>query len=136
MRFLGIDYGNKRIGVAISDHDNSLAFPYATIINNGHKEAINKIAKIVKKEEISDIVVGLPMSFQFTETEQTKLTNNFIEFLRKNLKDINVYSENEILSTKDAMIKIEKVKNKKDIIDKTASCLILQGFLDKKNYGK
>mgnify|MGYP001045999437 CR=1 FL=1 len=133
MRFLGIDYGNKRIGISISDQSNVIANPYSTIINKGHKEVVKEIKEIIAQKEISHIVIGMPFSFDFDETEQTKTTQGFIDYLNKEMPQISVVIENEILSTKEAENKLDNHKNKKSVIDETASCLILQSFLDKRH---
>jgi len=131
MRFLGIDYGNKRIGIAISDQTNVIANPYTTIINSGFGDIISKIISIIEKENITDIVIGLPLSFNFKNTKQTELTQKFIDYLNLKLLKIKIHIENEILSTKEAENKLENLNNKNSIIDQTASSLILQSYLDK-----
>lgn len=136
MRFLGIDYGNKRIGISVSDESNSIANPYTTIINKDFKTVISQIVKIIKDEDITDIVIGIPLSFEFSNTEQTELTQKFINYLKTKLPEINIHVENEILSTREAENKLDNINNKKSIIDQTASCLILQGYIDKNQYGK
>ncbi len=136
MRFLGIDYGNKRIGISVSDASNVIANPYTTIINKDFKTVINQIIEIIKNEDITDIVIGTPLSFDFSSTEQTELTQKFINYLKTKLPEINIHVVNEILSTKEAENRLDNVSNKKSIIDQTASCLILQGYIDKNQYEK
>ncbi len=131
MRFLGIDYGNKRIGISISDKSNVIANPYSTIINKSFSDVINQIISIIEKEEVTDIVIGLPLSFSFGDTEQTELTQKFIDYLNLKLPEIKVHIENEILSTKEAENRLDDLENKNSVIDQTASSLILQGYLDK-----
>jgi len=131
MRFLGIDYGNKRIGISISDQSNVIANPYSTIINKNFGDVISQIVDIITKEGISDIVIGLPLSFSFSDTEQTQLTQKFIDYLNLKLPDIKVHIENEILSTREAENRLDDMENKNSVIDQTASSLILQSYLDK-----
>ncbi len=131
MRFLGIDYGNKRIGISISDRSNTIANPYLTLINTGFNDVIDQIISMIQKEEITDIIIGLPLSFNFTNTEQTDLTQKFIDFLNHKLPEIKIHIENEILTTKEAENRLDNMENKNDVIDQTASSLILQGYLDK-----
>lgn len=135
MRFLGIDYGNKRIGISISDRSNAIANPYLTLINTGFDDIVDQIISIIQKEEVTDIVIGLPLSFNFTNTEQTDLTQKFIDFINEKLYNINVHIENEILSTKEAENRLDNLVDKKSVIDETASSLILQSYLDKINHG-
>jgi putative Holliday junction resolvase len=131
MRFLGIDYGNKRIGISISDQTNVVANPYTTIINKNFDDIISQIISIIEKEQISDIVIGLPLSFNFTNTEQTEATQKFIDFLNLKLPEIKIHIENEILSTKEAENRLDDLEDKDSVIDQTASSLILQSYLDK-----
>lgn len=133
-RFLGIDYGNKRIGISISDKSNTIANPFSTIINTGFDNVLNQIIEIISKEQVTDIIIGLPLSFNFDNTEQTDLTQKFIDFINKKLYNINVHIENEILSTKEAENRLDNLADKNSVIDKTASSLILQSYLDKINY--
>ena len=60
-RFLGIDYGTKRIGVAISDENKNLAFPKEIILNN--QDTFKRFGEILKEEQISDIVIGESVDF-------------------------------------------------------------------------
>ncbi|MDD4784633.1 MAG: Holliday junction resolvase RuvX [Candidatus Pacebacteria bacterium] len=134
MRFLGIDYGNKRIGISISDKSNTIANPYLTLINTGFNDVIDQIVSIIQKEQVTDIVIGLPLSFNFTNTEQTDLTQKFIDFINEKLYNINVHIENEILSTKEAENRLDNLADKQSIIDETSSSLILQSYLDKNKH--
>ncbi|MFA5092294.1 MAG: Holliday junction resolvase RuvX [Candidatus Paceibacterota bacterium] len=134
MRFLGIDYGNKRIGISISDKSNTIANPYLTLINTGFNDVIDQIVSIIQKEQVTDIVIGLPLSFNFTNTEQTDLTQKFIDFINEKLYNINVHIENEILSTKEAENRLDNLTDKQSIIDETSSSLILQSYLDKNKH--
>ncbi|MFA5230757.1 MAG: Holliday junction resolvase RuvX [Candidatus Paceibacterota bacterium] len=135
-RFLGIDYGNKRIGISISDKSNTIANPFSTIINTGFNNVLNQIIEIISKEQVTDIIIGLPLSFNFDNTEQTDLTQKFIDFINEKLYNINVHIENEILSTKEAENRLDNLADKKSVIDETASSLILQSYLDKINHGQ
>lgn len=134
MRFLGIDYGNKRIGISISDKSNTIANPFSTIINTGFDNVLNQIIEIINQEQVTDIIIGLPLSFNFDNTEQTDLTQKFIDFISEKLYNINVHIENEILSTKEAENRLDNLADKNSVIDETASSLILQSYLDKINY--
>lgn len=131
MRYLGIDYGNKRIGIAISDQSNIIANPLLTIINKNDESVLNELNKIIKEYDISDIIIGMPFSFNFTNTEQTDITQSFIDFLNLKLPNMPVHLENEILSTKEAENRLDNMDNKNNVIDQTSACLLLQSFLDK-----
>ena len=124
MKILGIDYGSKWIGLAISDDNRRLAFAYETLENDKKLSFI--LNEIVKKEEIYKIVIGLPLNKQMKPTPQTTETENWAEKLAR---QINVPLEfyNEIFTTKEA----EKsgAKNQHAV----AAAILLQSYLDKKS---
>lgn len=124
MRHLGIDYGEKRIGLALSDPEGIIAMPYETIANS--KSIAGYIAAIVKKESVGRIVVGLPIPFSGDESEQTRKVKKFIEKLKK-LSEVGVDTENEIFTTKIA--KSSGVSERH--LDAASAALILQSYLDK-----
>ena len=125
MRYLGIDYGAKRIGLALSDEEKHLAFPYRTIHNT--KTLFNEITAVIKQEGVERIVVGLPVPFSGGESEQTRKVKKFMEKLKK-ISGVPVDTENEIFTTK--MAERSGIASKH--IDKAAAAIILQSCLDKK----
>ncbi|KKP98718.1 MAG: hypothetical protein US79_C0002G0084 [Parcubacteria group bacterium GW2011_GWC1_38_17] len=124
MRYLGIDYGDKRIGIALSDERGVFAFPFSTIEND--KKVINSIKKICSEQEVEKIIVGLPLSFSMQETEQTQKVKEFAQKLGKGV-DLPIEFENEILTSKMA----DKQGVGKQNIDESSAALILQGWLDR-----
>lgn len=125
MRYLGIDYGDKRIGIALSDEQGILAFPLATVENG--KNAVNQIKKICSEQEAERIIIGLPLSFAMKETEQTEKVRLFAGKLSKEI-NLPIEFENEILTSK--MAGKERVNRQK--IDESSAALILQSWIDKK----
>ncbi len=96
MRYLAIDHGTKRTGLAICDSSETIASPFAVI--EGQKELIKKIADIVEAENIGAIVLGLPLNMDNSEGAQAKLVLKFAKQLKENL-DIPVHLQDERLST-------------------------------------
>ena len=133
-RILCLDYGEKRIGLALSDPLKIIAYPYKTIINFGLKNLKHEIKKIIASETVESMVIGLPIGLNGKDTIQTQKVREF----RLQILDLNVpiYFEDERLSSLAAAksMKIEKIKTgfNKGIIDKRAAAIILQQFLDKK----
>lgn len=119
MRYLGIDYGEKRIGLALSDEGGKIAMPYGVV------NYFNKILSILKKEKVGKIVIGLPVGFSGQESAQTLETKKFAEALGKKVK-LPIELENEVLSTK-----IASRFSAKDKIDASSAAVILQSYLDK-----
>jgi len=131
MKFLGIDYGLKRIGLAKGDDVNYMAFPLSCIINKNIDFVISEILKISEKEKFESIVIGLPLDTHLKETEQSVLTRKFGNVLKEKL-NLPVFFENEIFSTQEAKSKWPSQKFKKiGLIDQTAALIILQSYLDK-----
>ena len=126
MRYLGIDYGGKRMGVALSDPGGRLAFPEAVIFHNGIQGVWEKIKVILQKERISKIVIGLPMGLDGKETEESREVRQFTKELKR-LTALPIEFENEIFTTR--MAKTPGVK--KDRLDASAAAIILQSYLDK-----
>jgi len=133
-RILCLDYGEKRIGLALSDPLKIIAYPYKTIINFGLNNLKYEIKKIIANETIESIVIGLPIGLNGKDTIQTQKVREF----RLQILDLNIpiYFEDERLSSLAAAksMKMEKIKTgfNKGMIDKRAAAIILQQFLDKK----
>lgn len=138
MRFLGIDYGTKRVGLALSDDGGTLAFPYKIIPNN--LELVDAVHNICGTEEISAIILGESHDLS---GQPNKIMGSIEEF-KRNIEaelDLPVYFQNEFMTTIEARGRAGKEKNnarkieqiKKASADASAAALILQRYLDKKN---
>ena len=125
MKYLGMDYGDKHIGIAISDEDGKFAFPRVVLDNNLDK-VLFFLKEFIETEKVGEIILGLPLNFSMGETKQTKKVREFAEILKNNL-DIEVAFQNEILSTKEVQ-KGGGASSK--MIDASSAALILQSFLD------
>lgn len=123
MRILSIDYGQKNIGLALSDPTNTIAYPYKTLDNK--EGVLANIAKICRDEDVGQIVVGIPIGFS-GETEQTMQARDFIKKLKNDLS-IPIVEENEIFTTNIASAR----KLKSQDIDQQAAVVILEGYLRK-----
>ena len=133
-RILAIDYGDKKVGLALSDPMKIIAKPYKTIINDSKESLLIDINQIIKLKDVNEIVVGLPKTLKNTYSEQTHKVKEFIDFITDSL-DINIVVVDERLSSIEAkrtLINqgIKTGHNKKDI-DMTAAALFLQNYLDK-----
>ncbi len=133
MRALGLDIGEKRIGIAMSDREKILASPLATIIRDNDDKAIEAIIELVNKYQIERIVVGLPYTLNGNIGEQARRVIDFIEKLSRYTK-ANIDTRDERLSTvaaerllAEAGVKRPRAKSRSDA---AAATLILQGYLD------
>ena len=135
MRILGLDYGNKRVGVAVSDSLGWTAQPLATLQMHGHQELLTEIKEYIKKYDIEKIIVGMPYNMDGTMGKRAEITQAFINFLNNNL-ELPIQIQDERLTTSQAKnILLEadvSREGRKKVIDKMAASLILQSYLDSK----
>ena len=121
MKFLGLDFGDKHLGLAIADSETGIASPFKVIANN-----ISQLKKIIAEERIEKIIVGLPVG-----GSQLIKTGEFIELLKNNF-DLPVEVADERFSTKFAGNLMKGNKKKKERDDAVTAMIILQSYLDKK----
>ncbi len=133
MRYLGIDYGAKRTGLAICDKGEKITSPLAVLENPSL--FIEKILDTVKTEDVEAVVIGLPLNMDDTQGPQAKLALQFAEQLKKQI-DIPIHFQDERLSTFAAKEKIAPAgftnKRRKKRLDAIAAAEILQTFLEQK----
>ena len=133
-RFLGIDYGDSRIGLALSDPMKIIGKPFKTL-DNKKSDILNELRLIVQKNEVIRFVVGYPINMKGENTPQTKKVDDFIVFLEKNF-DLPISKIDERLSSVSAInsliIQGVKTGHNKSKIDDTSAAIILQEFLDQK----
>ena len=132
-RALGIDFGKRRVGLALSDKLGLIASPYKTIIYLSEKELIREIKKIVFEKEIEIIVLGLPLNMKGEDSIQTKKVRSFKKHLSE-LKLPIVYEDerfSSILAKNSLVLQNVKTGHNKSEVDRTAAAIILQQYLDK-----
>jgi len=134
MKYLAIDYGTKRTGLALCDRDETIASPFVVIDDKAN--LLEKIKHIVKEQNVDAIVLGLPLNMDDTEGPQAKAVRRLAEKLIDALA-VPVYFQDERLSSFSAEDKLlpagltEKKKRKR--VDAVAAAEILQSFLENKN---
>ncbi|MGA2781740.1 MAG: Holliday junction resolvase RuvX [Smithella sp.] len=133
MRILGLDYGEKRIGVAICDELGLTAQGLPTIIRKTKKHDWGVLENLIKDYKVEKIIIGYPVRLDGSEGIQCEKVNRFTTLLEATFS-LPVVKWPETLSTKEAEeilinsgIRWEK---RKKMVDKLAACLILQGYLD------
>ena len=133
MRFLGLDIGEKTIGVAVSDELGWTAQGLTTIQRTSIRKDIEEVLRLAETYNVKGIVVGMPLRFDGSASQQTYLVHNFIERLTRDT-DTPVHTWDERLST----VAVERVlidadmsrKRRKKVVDKLAAAYILQGYLE------
>ncbi|MCK9267704.1 MAG: Holliday junction resolvase RuvX [Alkaliphilus sp.] len=132
---MGLDVGDKTIGVALSDPLGWTAQGLKTVRRTGIKKDLQKLGEIIKEYDVKKIVVGLPKNMNGTIGPQCQKVLEFNERLGKRFGDIEIIQWDERLTTVAAeRILIEADvgrKKRKEVIDKIAAVHILQGYLDR-----
>ena len=133
MRILGLDYGEKRIGVAICDELGFTAQGLPTIVRKTKKHDWEILGNLIRNFKVEKIVIGYPVRLDGSEGIQCEKVNRFTALLEANFS-LPVVKWPETLSTKEAEeilinsgVRWEK---RKKMVDKLAACIILQGYLD------
>lgn len=126
MNLLGIDFGSKRVGLAVGSSESKLASPLDTLDNN--PSLITRLRDIAAKENIGKIVVGLPRGLDGQSTTQTHVVSEFVKALQTQLQ-LPVTTIDEAVTSEMARERLGKDAPKSDI-DKEAATIILQDYLD------
>lgn len=136
MKILGLDYGDRRIGVALSDAFGWTAQGLEVIERRREGNEIERITELVRMNEVSEIVVGLPKNMNGSVGPRGEICIEFAEILRETL-DLPVHLWDERLSTVSAERTLVEAdvsrKKRKKVVDKMAASLILQNYLDAKS---
>jgi len=135
LKILGIDLGKSRTGLAVSDLNNKMAFPFKIIKEKNKSKLLEKISEIIKTENIELVIIGLPKNMNNTEGESANNSREFSEKLssKNNIKVILQDERCTTISANNYLNLVNFSKNRKEIIDTVAATIILQDFLDFKN---
>ena len=124
MRYLGIDYGSKRVGLAISDEAGEFAFAHSVLQNN--VELLPEIKKIIAEKDVEVVVLGESKNYKGEENVIMKAIKEFKVELEK-VTGLPVYLEPEFMTSAEA----ERIQGKNKMHDASAAALILKSYLDK-----
>lgn len=132
-RILGLDLGQKRIGLALSDPSFQIATPFKTLKRITFQGVVDELLDIIAKEDVAALLIGLPLEMHGGEGRASQSARHFAyNFLR--IKDIPILFWDERLSTTSVMrtlLEADVSRSKRSkVIDKMAASFILQGFLD------
>lgn len=138
MKYLGIDFGSKRVGVAISDEEGKMAFPHSVITND--KNLLTEVEKIIKEEKINEIVMGESINFAGEANKIMTEINKFKNVLTEKTK-LKVSLEPEFMTSQQAehiqhrrrgsVSRPQRREPKNEMHDASAAAIILQSYLDK-----
>jgi putative Holliday junction resolvase len=124
MRYLGIDFGSKRVGIAVSDEEGKMAFPHSVILNRDN--LTEEVEKIIKEKKINKIVIGESKDFKSAPNKIMAKIEKFKKILEENT-NLEVLFEPEFMTSSQA----EQIQGKNEMHDASAAAIILQSFLDK-----
>lgn len=132
-RKMGVDYGDKRIGIALTDSLCIISSPFEVYKNVGEEDALKHLDKIIKDYDVDDVAMGLPINMDGTEGERAAIHRQFGEKLEK-LSNVKVHYIDERLTSAEAEeilissgVRREK---RKELIDKIAAQIILQTYIN------
>jgi putative Holliday junction resolvase len=130
---LGIDFGNKRVGLALANVEIKMPFPYKTIDNTPN--LIKDLQQIITEQEVAYIVVGYPRGLEGQHTEQTVIVEEFVKLLKQEISSKPIDLQDEALTSKKAEAELNS-RNKpydKSDIDSLAATYILEDWLYESN---
>ncbi|MFA6028143.1 MAG: Holliday junction resolvase RuvX [Patescibacteria group bacterium] len=131
MKYLGLDYGQARVGMALADDETKIALGKGVLEGLSQNKLIVKIKAIVSIEKIDRVIVGLPLNMSGEGTAMTEEVKLFVERLRSHLK-VPVQAIDERLTSKMADTLLRDVKGEKKQ-DQVAAQIILQNFIDQQS---
>ncbi len=135
MRLMGIDYGDARVGIALSDPLMIMSQGYKTIQNDGTDALYTEIVEIIKEKEVTKIVIGLPKNMDNSQGFRTEATMEFAEKL-KTFTDVEIDFSDERLTTVSAHGFLNEMnvrgKKRKGAVDTLSAALILETYMKKK----
>ena len=126
MRYLGIDYGTKRVGLALSDEEGDFAYPLSVLENT--EDLISEIVKLCKENNVGTVVVGESKDFSQKENDIMQEIKPFVENL-KEVTGLKVFMHPEFMTSMEA----EHIQGHNDMHDASAAALILKSYLDTNN---
>jgi putative Holliday junction resolvase len=133
MRMLGLDYGSRRIGVAVCDELGMIAQGVVTVARKNRKADIEAIAELVGRHGVGQIIIGYPIRLDGSEGIQCEKINRFVRRLEARLS-LPVIRWDETCSTKEAEEVLRQTgirpEKRRGVIDRVAASIILQGYLD------
>ena len=133
-RHMGLDVGDRRIGVALSDETATLASALTTVTRTGGRKDAAAVADLVRHHEVAAVVVGLPLNMDGSRGPQAEKVLGFVEGLRRRLAPVPVVTRDERLTTVEAEEKLREAglgwKERKRVVDQAAAVVILQEYLD------
>ncbi len=132
-RVLAVDYGEKRIGIALSDPLRIFAKPHSVLENRGYKNFLQDLKRLCQEHSISLVLFGIPYAIDGSDTPKTTECKQVLAKLQKDL-ELELQSADERYSTSEAEAELKKLgytwQEAKPVKDAMAACLVLKDFLN------
>ncbi len=133
MRILGLDMGSKRIGLAISDEQETFAFPTGKLERTGRKKDLEALARLIEEREIGSVVIGIPLHMNGRPGKGADAAKSFAKDLAA-MTGLRVDTLDERLTTVEAKRALaatgHRAKEQKAVVDSVAASIILSTYLD------
>ena len=134
MRIMGIDYGDSRVGIAVSDALGLTAQGVTTLPNKVYDKMMESLLSIIDQYQCDKIVIGMPKNMNGTMGERCEVTKEFAEDIKTKRPDTEIIFWDERLSTVQAAgilnVTNTRGKDRKNVIDTVAACIILESYLN------
>ena len=132
MKYLAIDFGLKRLGLAISDARGTMALPYTTLHKTDNQTMFEELLAVLDRERIETVIVGIPYGLEGQQTLSTRQALNFVDRLKRR-SDLPVATVDETLSSAVAQQRLAEAripgKKHKPVLDQVAAQVILETYL-------
>lgn len=135
-RVLAVDWGERRVGLAISDPSASLARPLPTLYTRSRKETVAEIVRLIEEEEVGEVVVGLPLNMDGSKGPAAKSAEELAAHLAKRISHpVELWDERltSVQAKRQAKELGERVGKRKGRIDARAAEILLQSYLDSRS---
>ncbi|MBA93919.1 MAG: Holliday junction resolvase RuvX [Candidatus Marinimicrobia bacterium] len=132
-RILAIDYGDVRVGLALSDLTCTIAQPFKTLNYDDMNHLINQLSEIITEKQVNKVVVGIPYNMKGDDTQQTTKVREFVSILEQKLGYEIIFVDERLTSSEAEKFMHQmdiKTGFNKDKIDKIAASIILQEYID------
>lgn len=134
MKIMGIDYGDSRVGIALSDSMGFMAQGYRTLPNKVYSKLLESVCELIKQNEVKTVVLGLPKNMNGTLGPRAEVTKEFADDLLIMVPGIEIVFQDERLTTVEASTFLNATntrgKSRKNIIDTVSAEIILQSYID------
>jgi len=134
MRIMGIDYGDSRVGVALSDLLGITAQGLKTLPNKVYSKMLDSLVSLIEEYEVNEAVIGMPKNLNGTLGIRAEVTQAFANDLQARLPELKIVFQDERLTTVEATHFLDSTntrgKSRKAVIDTVAAEIILQSYLD------